>query len=346
MFKEYPMRGFLPVGVLIAAMAWAQMNSSAPAAGPRVQSASGIHDDGKQAEVPAANVAPNAAVLTIKGLCAQPGSSSATHRVSSGCETVVTRAQFEELVKVLQVDKDEQTRRQFATGYPQFLVMAHEAEHRGVDKQQRFQERLRFARLQILSQELVRQIKEEAAQVPKKDVEEYYRQNASQFEQVGLERIVIPNRAQAKSDGQGTTQGNQDEEAMSKLAETLRARAAAGEDFTKLQKEAYDAAGLSGNTEPNPRMDKMRRRGLPPAHASVFDLKAGEVSPVISDATGHYIYKLESRETELLEAVKAEISNTLRRQRLEDMMREVEQPFRTEVNHAYFGAEAKSVNNN
>lgn len=337
------MRGLLPVGVLIAVMAWAQMNSSIPAAGPKGPQASGKQDDSKQD--PAADVAPDAAVLTIKGLCADASPNSASHRVSSGCETVVTRAQFEELVKVLQVDKDEQTRRQFATGYPQFLVMAHEAERRGVDKQQRFQERLRFARVQILSQELVREIKDEAAQVPEKDIEDYYQQNASQFDQVSLERIVIPNRAQPKSDGRGTPQGSQNEEAMSRLAESLRTRAAAGEDFTKLQKEAYDAAGLSGNTEPNPRMDKMRRRGLPPAHVSVFDLRIGEVSPVISDATGHYIYKMESRDTALLGAVKAEISNTLRRQRLEDMMHQVQQPFTTEVNHAYFGTDGKPAKN-
>jgi hypothetical protein len=78
---------------------------------------------------------------------------------------------------------------------------------------------------------------------------------------------------------------------------------------------------------------------------SVFDLRIGEVSPVISDATGHYIYKMESRDTALLGAVKAEISNTLRRQRLEDMMHQVQQPFTTEVNHAYFGTDGKPAKN-
>ena len=37
------------------------------------------------------------------------------------------------------------------------------------------------------------------------------------------------------------------EEAMTKLAASLRARAAKGEDPDKLQKEAYVAAGLTGN---------------------------------------------------------------------------------------------------
>lgn len=338
------MRGFLPAGVLLAALAWAQMNST-PAAAPTGPPELSKQDSGRPADVPASKVASDTAVLTIRGLCPSPPSNSAAQGAGSGCETVVTRGQFEELVKALQVDKDPQATRQFATGYPEFLVMAHEAERRGVDKQPRFQERLSFARVQILSQELVRQIKDEAAQVPEKDIEAYYGQNTSQFDEVSLERIVIPNRAQAKSDGQDAGSGSQSEKAMSELAASLRIRAVAGEDFAKLQKVAYAAAGLGGDSQPNPHMGKMRRRGLPPAHVSVFDMKPGEVSAVISDATGHYIYKLELRETEPLEAVKAEVSNTLRRQRLENMMHEVEKPFQTEVNHAYFGAEAKSPNN-
>lgn len=324
------MRGYLLVGVLIAAMAWAQTNSGAPASGK---------ENGQRAAVPAATVAPNAAVLTIKGLCSEAAPGSAAGPANSNCETVVTRAQFEELLLMLRSDKDPQTKHELTTAYPQLLVMAHEAEVRGVEKEARFQERIRFARLQILSQELIRELKEEAAQVPEKDIEDYYHQNADQFEQVSLDRIVVPNRAQ------GTKQGTLNEAGLTKLAETLRARAAAGEDFSKLQKEAYKAAGLGGDTEPNPRMEKLRRRGLPPAHASAFDLKPGEVSPVISDVSGHYIYKLESRETESVEAVKGEISKTLRQQRLEKLVHDVQQPFTTDVNQVYFGGEGKAGKN-
>jgi hypothetical protein len=60
------------------------------------------------------------------------------------------------------------------------------------------------------------------------------------------------------------------------LAESLRARAAAGEDFAKLQKEAFEAAGMKMDS-PTVTMPKVRRTGLPPAHAAVFDLKVGEV---------------------------------------------------------------------
>ena len=271
-------------------------------------------------------VAADAPVLTIKGLCA----SAESDHPKSPCQTVITRAQFELLADALHTDP--QTRHHFAKAYPQFLVMAHQAEQRGLDKQPRFQAKLNFARLQILSQELMSQIQEDAAKVPEADIEDYYRKNPGQFESLSVERIVIPNRVNQ----QNAEPGHEAEDAMAKEAELLRTRAAAGEDFSKLQKQAYDAAGVSGNNQPNPSLGKMRRRGLAPAHASVYDLKPGEVSPVISDPTGHYIYKLDSKGIESLDAVKKEISNTLRAQRARQMIQSLQQPFTTEVNQAYF----------
>jgi len=163
------MRGFWLVGVLIAAITWAQMKSATPAATSNVPSAWGMARDSAQA-VPAVSVAPDTAVLTIKGLCAESASNSSIRSSNPDCETVITRAQFERLVEVLHADKDSQTRLQLSTAYTQLLVMAHEAERRGVDKEPRFQERLRFARVQILSQELTRELREETSQVPEKDI--------------------------------------------------------------------------------------------------------------------------------------------------------------------------------
>jgi PPIC-type PPIASE domain len=336
------MRGFWLVGVLIAAMAWAQMNSATPvkSATPGATSnaapASGEAGHSGQATAPAASIAPDAAVLTIKGLCTQSESNSATRSTDSGCETVITRAQFEKLVEVLHAEKDSQTRFQLATAYPLLLVMAHEAERRGVDKEARFQERLRFARVQILSQELTRELREQTTQVPEKDIADYYRENASEFEEVTVERIVIPNRAQ--KDLPGAEAGNKSsEDAITAEAEALRTRAVQGESFTKLQKDAYDFAGMSGDSEPNPKMDKMRRRGLPLTHAAVFDLKAGQVSPVISDATGHYIYKVDSRDIVPLDSVKQEITIVLRRQQMQNVIQAIQRPFTTDINKTYFG---------
>jgi hypothetical protein len=118
----------------------------------------------------------------------------------------------------------------------------------------------------------------------------------------------------------------------------LRARAAKGESFDTLEKEAYVAAGLKGNP-PSTKMEKVRPTTLHPAHHAAMELKTGEVSEVISDPTGHYIYKLVSKQTLPLESVKPEIKNWIATQRFRDSMQEFQGT--PQLNDTYFGIKPK-----
>ena len=84
----------------------------------------------------------------------------------------------------------------------------------------------------------------------------------------------------------------------------------------------------------------LRRTGLPPAHAAVFDLKAGGVSAVISDNGGHYVYKVASKEVLPLDQVKDEIHNKLKSERLKAMMDTYTNSFTAVPNEEYFGPAA------
>ena len=299
----------------------------------------------------ASRVAPNDAVLTIKGLCLKSTISPSDQPFSASCKTVITRAQFEQLVDALQPHVSPSMARQIANSYPNLLAMAHEAEARGLENNPHFEQRLAFARVQILSQELVRQFKDDSEQVPEKDIEDYYRNHAAAFQQATLERIFIPNQKRLEpvlkeaTTEALTMQRKEAEDAMTREAQQLRARAAAGEDFFKLQNVAWVAAGLD-SVPPTPSLGQVRRDGLPPAHISVFELKPGEVSTVISDSTGHYIYKVDAKETETLEAVKDSIHETLQSQRMDEMIRLVQQSITTDVNQAYFASSEEPVPGN
>ena len=129
------------------------------------------------------------------------------------------------------------------------------------------------------------------------EIEEYYKKNPEAYEQFSLDRLFIPrnkqpaaeNKDEAKEPEKMTEEQQKAKEAadkakqekgeqeLTKLADSLRQRAAAGEDFAKLQKEAFEAAGRKVEN-PTVNLPKVRRTGLPPAHAAVFDLKVGEVS--------------------------------------------------------------------
>lgn len=340
--------------LLLGALSWGQEKPVPPAAHPDSRPpAAGESEKEEAMPASASTVATNAAVLTIKGLCPEPTNQPSKRPSSSACKTVITRAQFERLAEALQQHPSRSMKRQIANTYPELLVMAHEAEARGLERNSRFEERLAFARVQILSQELVRQIEEGSKKVAEKDIDDYYRNHTAAFQEATLERVYIPNwkRLDPLPTEKATpealkAQRTEAEEAMTREAQELRTRAAAGEDFFTLQKDAYTAAGLD-SVLPTPSLGHVRRDSLPPTHVSAFDLKIGEVSPVISDSTGHYIYKLDAKATESLDAVKESIRKTLQNQRTEQMIRAVQQSITTQVNQAYFGpSEKPSVHEN
>jgi hypothetical protein len=221
--------------------------------------------------------------------------------------------------------------------------MAHNAERLGLDKTQRVADLQRFSRLQILAQEMVREIQEESAKVPEKNIADYYEKNKATFEQATLERIFIPTRKRTeplqkdKADQAAiNAQQKEAEDAMTQEANALRARAVAGEDFNKLQNEAFAAAGIKTSTSAR-NLDHMRRTSVPPTHQTVFDLSAGQVSAVITDASGHYIYRLDSKELLTLDAVESEIKSKLSTQNTQAAMKKIQDSFTTDMNDDYFG---------
>jgi hypothetical protein len=321
------------VCVPLASIAFAQAAPPAPAApgGAKAEQAA----PAAPARAPESKVGPNDTVLTVKGVCAE------SNKPEADCKTTVSKEQFEKLADALQPNMAPAIRRQLANAYSRALLMSTAAEKRGLDKQPRFDLLLHFARIQALSQELSRTLQEEAANISDSDLESYYNKNAPAFEEATFVRIFVPANQQIASpkpdvkDEELKAQQKAGHEATEKTAAALRARAASGEDPDQLQKEAYVAAGLKG-TPPSTKMEKVRRNTLPSAHVVVFDLKPGQVSELISDPSGHYIYKLLSKQTLLLEAVKPEIRSTLSAQRYRDSM----QPFQVgnaELNDAYFG---------
>jgi hypothetical protein len=301
-------------------------------------------------KAPEVKVGPDDTVLTMKGFCADAS------QQGDACKTAISRAQFEKLAEALQPGMSPAIRRQLATAYSRMLRMSALAEKRGLDKQPKFDEMMNFARMQILSQELSRALQDDSNKVSDSDIEDYYKKNEANYEQATFARIFVPRSKQlvpptprsktgtagAKTPAKPSTpqppteaQKKASEETMTKLAASLQARAAKGEDPDKLQKEAYRAAGLPGNA-PNTKMEKVRRTTLPTNHQAVMDLKAGEVSEVISDPnSGHYIYKLVSKETLTLEASKADIRSAISSQRYRDAMQNFQG--NVDLNDAYFG---------
>jgi hypothetical protein len=343
---------------LLGTMAWGQ----APPSGPPPAPATPAAPVDTSASVP-----DNAPVLTIEGVCppqpkpaaaksaaAKPDSTKASASPAD-CKTVITKAQFEQLANNLAPNITPQMKKQLASVLPRLMAMANDAKKQGLDKTPEYKERVKFRTMQVLAEELQQNIQEKATKVPDADIEKYYKDHPENFEQYNLDRLFVPRTRQAAElksepgkneklteedqkakEAAEKAEAEQSEQAMTKLADDLRARAAAGEDFLKLQKEAFEAAGMKIES-PTVNLPSTRRTSVAPSHAAVFDLKPGEVSPVISDAGGHYVYKLNSKTEEPLDQAKTEIHGRLQNERMRESMDKLNSSFKVETNEAYFG---------
>ncbi len=356
------------VCVFLGVLAWGQARPETTPAQAAPASAGPASAGPAKAPAPVSEVPENAVVLTIKGVCAPVPKTTAASKTGPGktaaakkpadCKTELTRAQIEKIGNAVSPTSTitPQLKRQLQSGLPRIMAMSEAAKEKGLDKSPRFVERMKIDRMQILATELQRSVQEEADKVPEATIADYYKKNPEAYEQFSLERLFIPryktadkeDKDEAKEPEKLTEEQQKAKEAadkakqeegeqeLNKLADSLRERAAAGGDFAALQKEAFEAAGTKIE-KPTVALPKVRRTGLPAAHAAVFDLKVGEVSAVISDNGGHYIYKVVGMEVLPLDQVREEIHGKLKTERLKEMMDKYTNSFQVIPNEAYFG---------
>jgi hypothetical protein len=288
-----------------------------------------------QAPGPAKKEIPlDAPVITIKGVC--PVGTAA-----ADCQTVVTRAQFESLVNALNPEMPPETRARFAENYGRLLVVASEARKAGVDKLPGTDQLYEFSQMQVLAQQYGRKLQDDAAQVPERDIETYYREHQKDYDMVQLERVIVPrHRTDAKTPATTPVPTEAQEKAY---AEKIRQRWIAGEDPTKLQQETYKHESLDA-APPAIAVGERRRNGLPMTQQTVFDLKAGDVSEPFADPAAFFIYKVVKRESKSLADVREEIKKTLTAERLQKSMEKVTKAAEASLNQTYFEPTPPAVN--
>jgi hypothetical protein len=311
--------------LLLATAALGQTSSPAPTLKPRPSESNEL--------IPNSSVAPDAPVITIQGLCEKPPNSNAT---PADCSTIITRAEFEKLVNAVQPNMPPANRKAFATRYVTVLVLSEKAHEMGLDKTPGFDEQMYIARVQILARQAAEKMQRDASNIPDSQINDYYQQHQNDYKTVSFERIYVP-RQKEDTAGQANNASAQknDEAGMKDEADKLRARAAAGEDPMKLQQEANDFAGNKAKVT-NVKADDVRKPNIPPTDAAIFDLKAGEVSPVLSDPTGFRIYKVEEIKELPLTSVHEEIARTLQGQNMKNAFDSLQNSAKPTFDNAYF----------
>jgi hypothetical protein len=266
-------------------------------------------------------LSPEAPVITIDGICdtaswsiarpaAKPGPGatgcSGVANPTTGnaatdanpCQLSITRADFERLAGVVTPNTAPQSDLQLARVYSDLLVSALKAHELRLDQDPHFDDILKFTYVQVLSRALNTHLQEQANEQANAEIDKYYQEHPHEFEQVHLLQISVPKRKlhpNAASPAPTSKQGIEAEEtAMKAEAEKIHARAVAGEDFEKLQEEAYAFAG-NADAAPDADMGNVTRAEVGQFQDQIFAMPLSQVSELTSGAEAWHIVKVVSR---------------------------------------------------
>lgn len=288
------------------------------------------------AAAPEPEVAPGATVITIDGVCEHPAADK-----PADCKTTISKAEFEEAIKAIQPTiPPAAQRRQFANRYAMLLIFADQAHKQGLDKSPKFEEQMKLTRMEVAARMLGQDMQEKAGTVSDAEISDYYTQHAANFEQVDVQQVFLPHAKQppppAKAGTPPPAKPVITEEATRTEIEGLYKRAVAGEDFAKLQTEAYTFAGIK-NKPPDTKVKGLKRGTLTPNRAVVFELKPGDVSKVVTDPTGYFIYKLDKKDTVPMATVRADIENVVKTQKMQAAIKTMQGSATPKFDDTYFG---------
>lgn len=159
--------------------------------------------------------------------------------------------------------------------------------------------------------------------VTPKDIEDYYRRHLGKFTREESARV----RAITLKKGEEAAKATSADPAVRARAEEILSRLYRGEDFGELAKiYSQDTKASQGGD-----LGWVRRGDLVNAIDQVlFNLKEGEISPILETATSHHIFKIEekkTRHTKSLGEVREDISDHLfqskTRRRFKEWVREL-----------------------
>lgn len=278
-------------------------------------------------------------IVTLQGVCdGAPASktaatkSSAAKNAAKSCKTVITKAQMDALLDALMPNATPDSRRQFALNYIRMLAASGVATEKNLWKDpavaKELEARVEFTRMQVMAGSLYHRVEKLAEDVQESEIKSYYDDHAATYTQGEVQRITVMKAAVA-----GTPL---DPAMLRTKAEELRARAVKGEDFDQLQKEAVQAFN-PGGTVPPTKVATTRRSGLLATEGVVFDLKPGEVTPLVESQGAFEILKLVSRQAVPLESVRAEIKSGLTNGHLQLIMKDATKGVTANFNLAYLG---------
>jgi hypothetical protein len=279
----------------------------------------------------------------------------------------VTKQQFERMVAGMGPRAANADKVQLAEYYMRALLVDNETRRLKIDQDPAVAEALWMSRIGVVGDALHRYFQKTfAARITEAEVSSYYEAHKNEFEEAAVRRVVIPKptppaKGEKPADGAPATEAAPDSPSAAKsaqapapaeipheqlaaarkaYAEKLLARARAGEDLDKLQKEAFTTAKLDvepPDTNPVP----LRRGQLPESHEEkVFAAKAGEFTALFDEPSAYLFYKIERARSLPLAEAREEVRKQLVNEKEDEAIKKVFTSGKPRLNPVYFAPSA------
>jgi peptidyl-prolyl cis-trans isomerase C len=209
-------------------------------------------------------------------------------------------------------------RKDFVERYALMRRLSTLAEQAKLGERSPYKEAIESYRMNMLMQAEINEYVDHIV-ITADDLQKYYDENKSRYDQVKLKVIYIPfSSAPAGAAAEGKKHLTE-EEAKAK-AERLIKEIKGGADFVKLVKENSEDA--SSKAKDGDMGTLSRADNLPESIRSVvFALKAGEVSEPVRQPNGFYIFRADEVSQRPLEQVREQLVKQLQSERLQEWLK-------------------------
>ena len=213
-----------------------------------------------------------------------------------------------------------QNRRLFLEEFALMRKLAHMAEEEKLDQTSPAKELLEYYRMLFLSQAKL-QHEVQNQNVAPEEIAKYYAANKEHYKEVKVKTIYITfSKAQASQVSNSGKKVLTEEEAKAK-AEKLVAEARAGADFVKLARENSDDAPSREKDGDFATLKAAEREKLPaPVANAILALKQEEISDVIAQPNGFYIFRADQVTYRPEAEVQGEIMTNLQQEHFRQWM--------------------------
>lgn len=219
----------------------------------------------------------------------------------------------------------------------EFKVIAQRARNEGLDRENLTRLQILLSRSQALAGAYLGDLQKNADQlVADADIEQYYRDHPSDFDEIRVRHILISTQPAPEGEDEGDAKDAKDKKPASKpktltkdealkKTQALLERARKGEDFAKLASENSDDPG---SKDKGGEYDFFARgKMVPEFDKAAFALKPGEISEPVETQFGFHIIKLEERRTAASpdsdQKVRQQITEKLKQEKIEAKIEEI-----------------------